>query len=54
MKPYWLVLMLVPIADAQTSNKCADLTGFKISGFAMVITKSRNDSRIFCPRNVHR
>ncbi|MGP0072845.1 MAG: tannase/feruloyl esterase family alpha/beta hydrolase [Bryobacteraceae bacterium] len=40
MKAYCLVFMLIPIAYAQTSNKCADLSGFKISGVPMVITKA--------------
>jgi hypothetical protein len=40
MRPYWLAFMLIPIAYAQTSSKCADLTGFKISGVPMVITKA--------------
>lgn len=40
MKPYWLALMLIPAACAQTQNKCADLTGFKISGVPLVITKA--------------
>ena len=40
MKAYCFVFPLIPIAYAQTSNKCADLTGFKISGVPMVITKA--------------
>jgi feruloyl esterase len=40
MKRYWLAFMLAPIACAQTSNKCADLTGFRIPGVPMVITKA--------------
>jgi feruloyl esterase len=40
MRTHWLVLALVPIAYAQTSTKCADLTKFKIPGSAMVITKA--------------
>src|ERR1700722_8645588 len=40
MKAYCLVSLLIPIAYAQTSNKCADLTGFKISGVPMAITKA--------------
>lgn len=40
MRPYWLAFMLIPAAYAQPSSKCADLTGFKISGVPMVITKA--------------
>src|SRR5271163_4452726 len=40
MKTYWLALTLIPIACAQTSTKCADLTKFKIPGVPMVITKA--------------
>src|ERR1700734_2243906 len=40
MRTYWLAFVLVPMAHAQTSTKCADLTGFKISGVPMVITKA--------------
>jgi tannase/feruloyl esterase len=40
MKSYWLVFMLAPIASAQTSTRCADLTGFRIPGVPMVITKA--------------
>ena len=49
MKAYCLVLMLVPIACAQTSNKCADLTGFKIPGVPMVITKATTISASSAP-----
>src|SRR5438477_8864522 len=40
MRAYWLALMLAPVACAQTSNKCADLTAFRIPGVPMVITKA--------------
>ncbi len=40
MKAPWLALVLIPAAYAQTSNKCADLTKFRIPGSAMVITKA--------------
>ena len=40
MRTYWLVLALIPVAYAQTSSKCADLTKFKIPGVPMVITKA--------------
>src|ERR1700691_1640950 len=40
MKNYWLAFMLAPIACAQTSSRCADLTGFRIPGVPMVITKA--------------
>jgi hypothetical protein len=40
MRTYWLALVLMPVAYAQTSSKCADLTNFKIPGVPMVITKA--------------
>jgi hypothetical protein len=40
MRTYWLGFVLIPVAYAQTSNKCADLTKFKIPGVPMVITKA--------------
>src|SRR5579863_4577820 len=40
MRAYWLGFVLIPMAYAQTSTKCADLTGFKIPGVPMVITKA--------------
>src|ERR1700691_200413 len=40
MKAYWLALILIPAAYAQTSSRCADLTKFTIPGSAMVITKA--------------
>jgi Tannase and feruloyl esterase len=40
LRPYWLALALAPLAWAQTPNKCADLTKFKIPGVAMVITEA--------------
>jgi hypothetical protein len=40
MSTHWLALVLIPVAYAQTSNKCADLTKFKIPGVAMAITKA--------------
>src|SRR3984885_11641350 len=40
MRIYWLAVALIPVAYAQTSNKCADLTAFKIPGVPMVITKA--------------
>src|SRR5580692_5963263 len=40
MKTYWLGFLLIPMAYAKTSNKCADLTKFKIPGVPMVITKA--------------
>ena len=36
----YLVFVLFPMAHAQTSSKCADLTKFKIPGVPMVITKA--------------
>ena len=50
MRIYWLAVALIPVAYAQTSNKCADLTKFKIPGVAMVITKAEKYSR-FGARN---
>ena len=40
MRTCWLAFVLAPIACAQSSNQCADLTHFKISGVPMVITKA--------------
>src|SRR6516164_7552347 len=40
MRTCWLAFVLTPIACAQTSSKCADLTNFKIPGVPMVITKA--------------
>src|SRR5450432_3112113 len=40
MRIHWLALAVIPVAYAQTSSKCADLTKFKIPGAAMVITKA--------------
>ncbi len=40
MRSFWLALMLAPIVCAQSSNRCADLTGFRIPGVPMVITKA--------------
>jgi tannase/feruloyl esterase len=40
MKTCWLTFLLIPMAYAQTSSKCADLTTFKIPGVPMVITKA--------------
>src|SRR5579862_9345644 len=40
MRNHWLALALIPVAYAQTSSKCADLTKFTIAGSAMVITKA--------------
>jgi hypothetical protein len=40
MRTHWLALALIPVAYAQTSSKCADLTKFKIPGMPMVITKA--------------
>src|ERR1700733_4578467 len=40
MRTHWLALALIPVAYAQTSSKCADLTKFKIADSAMVITKA--------------
>ena len=40
MRTHWLAFMLVPMAYAQTSSKCADLTKFKIPGVPVVITKA--------------
>src|ERR1700685_4572196 len=40
MRTYWLAFVLIPMAWAQTSTKCADLTKFKIPGVPMVITKA--------------
>src|SRR5438067_645092 len=40
MRTTWLAFMLIPLAYAQSSNKCADLTKLKIPGVPMVITKA--------------
>jgi feruloyl esterase len=40
MRTHWLAFVLVPVAYAQTSSKCADLTKIKIPGVPMVITKA--------------
>lgn len=40
MRSYWLAFVLIPMAYAQTSNKCAALTNFTIPGVPMVITKA--------------
>src|SRR3974390_1922871 len=40
MRTHWLAFMLIPMAYAQTSSKCADLTKFTIPGVPMVITKA--------------
>jgi hypothetical protein len=40
MKSYWFAFMLVPLAHAQTSSRCAELTAFRIPGVPMVITKA--------------
>ncbi len=40
MRTYWLGFVLIPMAHAQTSTKCADLTKFKIPGVPMVITQA--------------
>ena len=40
MRTCWLAFLLIPIACAQTSSKCADLTKFKIPGVPIVITKA--------------
>jgi hypothetical protein len=40
MRTYWLAFVLFPMAHAQTSSRCADLTKFKIRGVPMVITKA--------------
>src|SRR5579862_1642406 len=40
MRAYWLGFVLIPMAYAQTSTKCADLIKFKIPGVPMVITKA--------------
>src|ERR1700680_4321036 len=40
MKIQIWALALIPVAFGQTSNKCADLTKFKIPGVGMVITKA--------------
>jgi feruloyl esterase len=40
MRTFWLALTLVPMACAQTSSNCAALTGFKIPGVPLVITKA--------------
>ena len=54
MRTYWLAFMLVPVAYAQTSSKCADLTKFKIPGVPMVITKAATIPASSGSRNVHR
>ena len=40
MRTCWLAFVLIPMAYAQTSSKCADLTNFKIPGVPMMITKA--------------
>ncbi|HJT88057.1 MAG TPA: tannase/feruloyl esterase family alpha/beta hydrolase [Bryobacteraceae bacterium] len=40
MKAFWLAVVLIPMAYAQSSSRCADLTNFKIPGVPMVITKA--------------
>jgi len=40
MKSFCLVFLLIPAVYAQTPNKCADLTNWKIPGVPMVITKA--------------
>src|SRR5215469_4746110 len=40
MKTCWLALVVIPMAHAQTSSKCAELTKFTIPGVPMVITKA--------------
>jgi hypothetical protein len=40
MRTHWFALALIPVAYAQTSSKCAELTKFKIPGVPMVITKA--------------
>ncbi len=40
MRPYWIALALAPVVCAQTQNKCADLTKFRVAGVPMVITKA--------------
>src|ERR1700693_4313161 len=40
MKTQWLALALIPVAYAQTSNQCADLTQFQIARVPMAITKA--------------
>jgi len=40
MNTRWLALALIPVAYAQTSSKCADLTKFKIPGVPLMITKA--------------
>ncbi len=40
MRTYWLGFVLIPMAYAQTSTKCADLTKFKIPGVPLAISKA--------------
>jgi hypothetical protein len=40
MRHYWLAFVMIPMACAETSSKCADLTNFTIPGVPMVITKA--------------
>jgi hypothetical protein len=40
MRTLLLALALVPLASAQSSNKCADITRFRIPNVGMVITKA--------------
>src|SRR5215831_13371906 len=40
MRSYWLAFVLIPMAHAQNSSKCADLTKFTIPGVPMVITRA--------------
>jgi len=49
MRTYWLGFMLIPMAYAQSSTKCEDLTKFKIPGVPMVITKAATISTSSAP-----
>ena len=48
---YRMAFLLVPAAYAQTSTKCADLTGFKNPGVPMVITKAATVPASSAPRS---
>src|SRR6202044_358066 len=49
MRTFWLGFVLIPMAYAQTSSKCADLTKFKIPGVPMVTTKAATISASAAP-----
>ena len=50
MRNCWLAFALIPAAYAQTSNRCADLTNFRVPGVPMVITKAATIAASSTPR----